>query len=272
MNVLRRFDFLGPGVEIEHKGESFEGSLFTSIVSIICILLIIAAVVYSFRPLIWRKDPSTDIFEIYSTERGSFLVNTSYFSHFIAGIDYERQEFKFKFDFYRIVGMRMNLNIYLNIYGGNISVIDHWLYGPCEPTKDWSGSESDMIIGVMKNSACIKKYYDSNEHKYYDWEDRNFKWPNITYGEVDTYNKYYSIVVDRCKEDSLNLIMGGEGHKCASDSEFNESLKYGNVIELFYRDNFVNLLDYNNPSDHYINTMENTLEMNHLSTNLALFL
>ena len=138
--------------------------------------------------------------------------------------------------------MKMNLNIYLNIYGGNISVIDHWLYGPCEPTKDWSGGESDMIIGVMKKSACIKKYYDSNEHKYYDREDKNFKWPNITYGEVDTYNKYYSIVVDRCKEDSLNLIMGGEGHKCASDSEFNESLKYGNVIELFYRDNYVNLL------------------------------
>ena len=162
MNVLRRFDFLGPQVEIEHKRESFEGSVFTLIVSIICILLIIAAVVYSFRPLIWRKDPSTDIFEIYSTERGSFLVNNSYFSHFIAGIDYERQEFKFKFDFYRIVGTKINLNIYLNIYGGNISRIDHWLYGPCDLTKDWSGSESDMIIGIMNSSACIKKYYDSN--------------------------------------------------------------------------------------------------------------
>ena len=54
-------------------------------------------------------------------------------------------------------------------------------------------------------------------------------------------------------------------------SEFNESLKYGNVIEFFYKDNYVNLFDYDNPSDHYIETMENTLELNYLSTNYITF-
>ena len=162
MKVIQRLDFLGPEVEIEHGGESFGGSIFTLIISIICIILIIFAIFYFFRPLLWREDPETDIFEIYATERGSYLVNSSYFSHFIAGIDYQRQVFKFKFDFYGIVGTKINLNIYLNIYGGNISRIDHWLYGPCDLTKDWSGSESDMIIGIMNSSACIKKYYDSN--------------------------------------------------------------------------------------------------------------
>ena len=76
--------------------------------------------------------------------------------------------------------------------------------------------------------------------------------------------------MEKCKEDTLNLILG-EGHQCVSDSEFNESLLYGTAIEMIFADNYVNLLDYDNPSNSYFNSMENTLENNFLSTNILNF-
>jgi len=166
--------------------------------------------------------------------------------------------------------MQYNLNIYLNFFAGEISLLDHWLYGPCDVNKDFNDIDNEFMKGIINSSACIMKYYDSKESKYYDRDDINFKWPNITYGNVNSDNEFYSIVVERCKENTLNLVLG-EGHQCVSDSEFNESLLYGNSIQFFFTDNYVNLLDYDNPSNSYFNNMENTIENNFLSTNILNF-
>ena len=271
MKILGRFDFLGPEVDIEHGGQSFTDSIFSLVISIICIGLIIFSIIHFSKPLICRESPSTDIYEIYAFEEGSFFINFTYFSHFITILDYQKIDIDFKFDYYRIVGMQYNLYIYLNYFGGDISMIDHWLYGPCDAAKDFNYVENEFLVKIINSSACIMKYYNSEGKKYYDRDDSNFKWPKITYGEVDTENEFYSIVVEKCKEDTLNLIKGGEGNQCVSDSEFNESVAFGKVLELFYTDNYVNLLDYKNPSNHYINIMENMMEINYLSTNALSF-
>ena len=40
----------------------------------------------------------------------------------------------------------------LNFYGGNISRIDHWLYGPCDTTKDFIEEKNEYIIGLIKTN------------------------------------------------------------------------------------------------------------------------
>ena len=268
MKYFRKIDFFGPEVKIKHESI---GSIFSSIISIICIVLIIFAVFYFSRSLIWRKSPQTQIYEVYAYEDDSYSINSTFFSHFITNIDYQTLEFKFNFTYYRIIGMQHNLNIYLNFYGGNISRIDHWLYGPCDTTKDFIEEKNEYVIGLIKSSACIMKYYDSKKYKYYDRDDKNFKWPKLTYGEVGSTNELYSIVIEKNKEDTLNVIMGGKNNQCSNDSEFNESLINGSNIGLFYRDNYINLLDYDKPNKNFIDYMENTMEQNFLSTNILSF-
>ena len=270
MKFLKRFDFLGPQVNIFHEGETFEDSILSLVISIICTILIIIAIIYFSRTIIWRKSPATDIYEVYVYEEGSYLINNKYFSHFITLFNYQKFNFEFDYKSYRIIGMQYNLNTYLNFFGGDISLLDHWVYGPCDANKDFNNIDNKYVQGIINSSACIMKYYDSKEKKYCDRDDNNFKLTIINYGKVNSENKIYSIVVEKCKEDTLNLILGGS-HQCVSDSELNESLLYGNSIQLFFADNYVNLLDYDNPSNSYFNSMENSIENNFLSTNILSF-
>ena len=34
----------------------------------------------------------------------------------------------------------------------------------------------------FKSSACIRKYFDSNNKIYYDTNNPNFKWPSLSHG------------------------------------------------------------------------------------------
>ena len=61
MKYFGKFDFLGPEVDIEHGGETSTGSIFTLLISIICIVSITFSIVYFSQPLIRRKEPETDI-------------------------------------------------------------------------------------------------------------------------------------------------------------------------------------------------------------------
>ena len=56
------------------------------------------------------------------------------------------------------------------------------------------------------NSGCIKKYFNSTIQEYYDIEKKNFKWPKMAHGTYNPEHKFYNIIVERCKENTVKLI------------------------------------------------------------------
>ena len=57
-----------------------------------------------------------------------------------------------------------------NIYHHN-----HWLYGKFNNTTDTEGISHLVNHKYFGNSACIKKYFESSEQKYYDIDNPKFR-------------------------------------------------------------------------------------------------
>ena len=117
-------------------------------------------------------------------------------------------------------------------------------------------------------SACIKKYFYSEEKKYYNKNDSKFKWPVIAHGSNNFNNQFYSIYMGKCKEDILKLILG-DGHHCKNDSEIDEYFngEGSKVLNFYFVDNNVNILNYKNPLSKYINKIDNKIYQNQYPIN-----
>ena len=85
----------------------------------------------------------------------------------------------------------------------------------------------------FQNSACIRKYYNTKESKYYDTEDSEFRWPIISYGTYNSDNKFYCIILGRCQEETVNIILSGQNH-CKTDEEINRIVGYNSAAHLYF--------------------------------------
>ena len=269
-SFFRWIDFLKPKISLMHRGDVFEYSPFTGIVSLVQIILTIASIFYFSKSIIWRQQPTTHIYEGYSEDKGFFSVNSSSFSHFITFNSYNISNLiDNDFNSFLIIGMEDNLNYYVNLYKNNKSEINHWLYGPCDKT-DFQKINNIFEEMIYNSSACIKKYYNSDDNKYYDKNDKNFKWPQLTYGNEKGNNKQYSVIIQKCEEDTINLILG-EGSHCRSDLEIENILDSGRWVLFNFLDYDIDLYDYNHPNSSYWYTMENNINNDYLTLNYINF-
>ena len=146
-NILKTLDLLAPEITLYHKGELFHYSLISGITSLISIILIIISAIYFSKPLIWRKNPNTYIYESYTDKDTMFTINSTSFLHLITMTSYNLSDYlKFDHSSFRIIGMQISLNIYINIFNRNISKIDHWLYGPCDIYDPFDEEVINLII------------------------------------------------------------------------------------------------------------------------------
>jgi len=77
---------------------------------------------------------------------------------------------------------------------------NHWLYGFCNKEIDIKGIENLVNQDFFTKSACIKKYYDSSSHKYYEVGDENFRWPILAHGNANPNKKFYCLIVIKCQQ------------------------------------------------------------------------
>ena len=140
-----------------------------------------------------------------------------------------------------------------------LEYVNHWIYGKCN-SDDIEGINYLINNNFFEKSACIKKYFDSKEKKYYSKGESKFKWPVIAHGTNNPNNQFYSIYMGKCKEDKLNLILG-EGYHCKNDSEMDEFFKSkgAKVLSFYFVENNVNILDYKNSLSKYIYKLESTI-------------
>ena len=73
------------------------------------------------------------------------------------------------------------------------------------------------IHSYFEKSAYIKKYFDMDKLKYFDIGEPEFRWPVMAHGTYNAKSQFYSIILERYKEETINLILGRENNHCTTD-------------------------------------------------------
>ena len=264
---IKRLDFISPPVTFYHQGYLSHSSIISGIISIISIAFIFSLAIYFSLDIINRNDPNVFSYNSFTEDAGIFSVNSSGIFHFISmGTllnNFAINEVNFT-DF-RIIGFEESSENYLqdkDLYGRN-----HWLYGRCNNKSDTEGIGYLIDYSFFEKSACIRKYYSTEDKKYYDTSEPKFRWPEITHGTYHKNNKVYSIIVEKCKEESLNVI-SGEGQQCRNffDSDNLNTSFYG-IIHFYFVNHYIDALNYENPHIKFIYLIDGVIVQNSYSNN-----
>ena len=127
-----------------------------------------------------------------------------------------------------------------------------------------------MTQQFFTKSACIRKYYDSSSHNYYDVGDKNFRWPSLAHGTYNPQNQFYTLTLIKCEQNILNNILDN-GFTCKNDEEIEKIVNKGGVIHFNFIDHYVDILKYKEPIKKYINQIVNIIDKdNHSIHNINL--
>jgi len=265
---FKRLDFLSPPITFYHRGYLSHPSIMSGILSIVSIILILLLAVYYSLEIIQRKNPKIFSYTTHVDDAGIFPMNSSHLFHFISmsSIFSNFANDGINFTYFRIVGFQDYYEAYLATK--NLSDYEHWLYGLCNNNTDTQGISDLITYDFFERSACIRQYYSTKDQKYYDTNDPNFKWPVIAHGTYNPNYKIYNIIIESCKEDTVDLILG-EGSHCQETDffELNENFSYFGVAYLYYINNFVNIINYENPKKKFVNVIEGMINKNEYTAN-----
>ena len=265
---IKRLDFLSPPITFYHQGLLFHSSFVSGILSIISIILIIILTVYYSMELIEKKDPKSISYNTFIEDSGVYPLNASSLFHFISVAAKKSNYISNGIDFslFRIIGFEDYFEYYLK--DNNLSNYNHWLYGKCNSIIDTEGIKSLIQIDFFENCACIRKYFNKEEQKYYNVGDSKFRWPVVAHGTYNKNIKLYNIIAEKCEERTLNLILG-EGYHCKniSELEFSQNFTYYGEIVLQIINHYVDISNYSNPYIKYLEMIGSVLSSNLYSVN-----
>jgi len=263
---LYYIDFLSPQITLYHRGLLYHSSYFSGILSILfCLVVVVFSAFY--LSILWDREsdiPKMLTFISFIEDAGEYMINSSSLFHFLSINTnmYSSKDEGFDFTLFRIIGT-------IQYFEGsaiekNISKIDHWLYGQCNNETDTQGISYLVYQEFFNKSACIKKYFNSKEGRYYSINEGGFKWPVIAHGIFNHNSQFYNIVVEKCHQESLDEIF--KGYKCKNETEIDDILKYV-VIHFNFIDEYIDLKKYANPIKKYFYILENKIEKEITSVN-----
>jgi len=268
---VKKFDFLSPKITLYYKGSSSHSSELSGILSIISIIAIISLSIYFSLDLIQRKNPDSYYINRFVEDAGEFPINASSLFHYISidnlddGINFEH----FDFRSFRIIGFNSFFSYYIE--NRTLENFDHWIYGLCNDENDIKEINYLLNNKEYNNCVCIKKYYSSSDKKYYNTSDKNFLWPTISKGTYNPNLTLYQVIVEKCNNDSIKLILG-EKYYCKSDNEINQYFSGSKGIFFYFIDQYIDISNYKKPNKKFFYRIENILSkesftVNHLNFN-----
>ena len=269
--IFKKVDFLSPPITLYSNGILSHTSIVSGVIFIISLLITFAFGLYYFLKLIKKEEPEAYFFNHFIEDAGRFPMNSSSLFHFINLYNVKEPDTYKGFDFesFRLIG----LNSYLSVYQANknLSNYDHWLYGLCNNDTDTEGISNLITHQFYNISACIRKYFNSSEQKYYDTNDTvNFKWPEMAHGTYNPEKDFYLIILEKCDNTTLKIALGEE-YQCKNIKSLDEYFESG-AIHFYFVDQYVDVLNYKEPNRKYIYRIENKLSkesysQNHLNFN-----
>ena len=270
---IRRFDFLSPSITFYHKHYLSHSSIISGIISIFAAIIIIAFAIYFSLEIIQHKNPKAFYFNSFVDDAGIYPLNSSSFFHYISMYEESNDLIDKGINFrnLRIIGLDTYFHYYSENKSRNIMEFDHWLYGYCNNDSDTEGIGYLIKEADFQKAACIKKYFDSSEKRYYNIGEGKFRWPIIAHGTYHPNKTFYNVFVERCKEETIEYVLG-EGYHCSSDKEIKEMYDLRGALHFYFIDNYVDVLNYEQPSTKYFYRIENGIDrdnyaINHLNLN-----
>ena len=240
---IKKLDYLSHNITLYYKNSLSHSSIISGILSIISFCIIFISGIYFSLDLIKRKNPEFYYLDQFVEDAGEFPINSSSLFHYISMSDTNFKNINKGFDFrsFKLIGIDSGYIKYLE--NNNIEQYDHWIYGLCNNETDTKGIGHLITNEEFKNSACIKKYYNSLEKKYYITIEKEFRWPTISHGNFNPNYTFYQIIIDKCDRDTLKLIFGDNYH-CKSDNETNIYFEENFGIYLNFIDQYIDISNY----------------------------
>ncbi len=261
---IKYLDYLSPKVTFYHKGFLSHSSILSGILSIISILFVIILAVYFILDVIKKTDPKTFYLHTFLEDAGIYQLNSSTLFHFVhlirnfngatiyEGIDFTAVS---------IIGSQLYGNNHLKSaqYDG-LESFDHWIYGYCNKEINTKGLDDLITYEFFNKSACVKKYYNSTDHEYYDIGHPKFSWPIIAHGTFNAHNKLYGIYIQKCNNKTIKHALGDD-YQCKNDLEIDNyfDVKGTRLFHLYFINNYVNISNYAKPYINYFYRIENQL-------------
>ena len=259
---IKKLDILSPPITLFYESSKSHSSVISGILTIIALIIIIIYFIFNIIPLFEREkqEPTVTSYYRFSKDVGTFSVNSSYLFHFLRKIKLDNLESNEGFDFtsFNIIGFDEYILGYesevFNIYEHN-----HWLYGLCN-NNDIKNMESLVNFEFFFESACIRKYYNKRDKKYYNTDEPGFKWPKIGKGSFNSDNEFYTFIVQKCEQNILNNIFN-ESYICKDKDEIDKIINTSS-IDLYFIDNYIDVTQYKNCLVKYFNRVQLNLENN----------
>ena len=259
--IFRNLDFLSPPITLYHKGKRKHSSVISGIITIISYLIILACIIYYLIDFIEKTNPTSYFFNRYVEDAGIFPLNESSIFHYINLISISPFDRRNEFDFNSIMiyGIQISIESYINCL--DIALINHWEYALCNYDEDLSNIKLKNLIdkNTFNKSACIKKYYSSEEKRYFNKGESGFKFPTLEHGASHPNRTLYGIIIESCNNNSIK-------NDC-NPKEKIESFFSKHALSLNFIDHYVDVLNYNEPIEPYIYTITDGIT---LSTTLTL--
>ena len=266
--ILKQIDFLSPEITLFYKGSLSHPSIISGILTIFtCISIILCSICYV-KCILDRKTETPEIstYNRFTEDAGEFPINSSSFFHFISILkDYHFPNCEgFDFTYFNLIGLETFVKDYEN--DNDLTKYNHWLYGLCNNESDTQGINHLINQNFFNKSACIKKYYSSSENQYYDIGHPNFKWPKMAHGTFNPNKEFYSLIMIKCDQNILNTVFGDK-YQCIDDGVFEKIVKNGGAIHFNFIDQYVDILEYEEPIKKYFYNIENSLDLENYSVN-----
>ena len=266
-NFFKKVDFLSQPITLFYHGYPSHPSDFSGFLSIITVAIILSFSIYHLIHLFNREKetPKSTTFTYFIEDAPSLPLNASSLFHFISLKSLKNRDYEgFDFSYLNIIGRYKDVSNYES--DKNISNYDHWLYGLCNE-NDIIGIEDIATQNFLTNSACIRKYFDSNKKIYYDTNDPNFKWPSLSHGTFHPENIYYSIIIKSCEQNILKAVFNDK-LICKEVNEFEIS---SILVHLNFIEEYIDISKYNNPVGKFFYRIENKLDDENYKINHLMF-
>ena len=267
---FKKLDMISPPITIFYKGNLTHPSIFSGILTLIGYFVVFYFGIRYSIEYIRHQNPQIYYYNRYIEDAGNFPVNSSQIFSFIQILDTaSNTPSPIEFDSVRIIGLETAVDLYK--LDNNLSQYNHWLYGRCNNSSDTEGISYLINFDYFTESACIRKYYNKEDKKYYDTNDERFIFPNIIHGCSHPDRTFYGIILEKCRNDSLKFL--SDGQYCNTKEHILEYIRKSS-INLQLIDNYADVLNYEKPFTKYFYSISNGLfeesyTTNHLNFNPA---
>ena len=257
---LKLVDLLSPPITLYSNGELCHSSSFSGILTIFAYSILIAMSFYFTLNLIQRENhPSAFYFNRYVDDAGFFPLNYKSMFNFVQILDTgTNAPTPIDFNSFRIIGLRLQIELY-TASDRDLSKMEHWLYGNCNNESDTIGIGHLITMDYFTGSACIRKYYNKDEKKYYSTDEQGFIWPSLDKGCSHPDRTFYGIIVERCRNDSLKS-------DCKSNEEI-ENYALTRAVGFQILDHYADVYNYQEPLRKYFYNVQNGIFEGSYTTN-----